>query len=326
MQFFTEHNDLVPDKYIGAGAFGSVVIGCRPRDVPSDSDRRCDVAIKTSIYRIRVRGERSEEDIEGDESLTAARNELLIHELLAKRAPSAVPKLIASYNCIEPITASTQVVTGRQIIAADRLHITLAKYLKESKYILTPTLFDDLKRVVKLVSERAGVLHGDLHAENIMLDYATPPRWKLIDFGLAFRWREFTTAEEFMDHPSAYRMGWYCKENPTRLAHFWEMLADEETKAFRIPRWKHGRGTVSEIVFRNRKWLNLFEVYSVLVDKEKAFLRVDEDEIRPLTFEEDFPELPAELVELCESYCKFMLAREKRIERQEKQEKKEQKG
>lgn len=301
LDFFLEYNGLTEtSEEIGESTAGAVYVTCRPRDA-DPIDRMCDVAVKVSRFSLTGRdaGPRK-----------VARNELKMHEILSKRAPDVVPTLLASYECVTE-DEETGARTATQCIASELLYETLAEWLGKRNMILAQQHFTAMKEAIALFTTRGQVIHGDLHAGNIMSVDHTGRQWKLIDFGFTFESDKYATESAFITSKELAEFRISCVGRYYRLE---DGAPAEMKKMYTIAGVSSQTG--SQILFRRRKLLNLFQLYNVLVNRHKVKIAVDDigdivehesDEpagVRFMTLKEDFPELPADLVAVFEAMCK----------------------
>ena len=159
---------IIPDKIGEKSKYGSIYQAC--------CGKKCDYVLKFQYDKLKTS------------------DEIKIHKHIYDLAPKLVPKIIDDYEC----------KLGRGIIL-EKLDLTLGKALEiideeedELKKIkIKINIQKDLREMVNVLHNYCGIIHNDLHVNNIMCkinnnmdaddddddDDGMFTDWKIIDFG-----------------------------------------------------------------------------------------------------------------------------------------------
>jgi len=153
---------LLPGRVLGTGGFGVVVMA---------SMRGTIVAAKLPRERVAVRHIKT---------FASVINELRVHRYIRH------PNLVLFYGaCIDPVASSIALLY--ELVRGHRLdHFVHQKLDPGDGVMRTKLLLDVASALRYLHSLRPCIVHGDIKTSNILVEsFATPPRAKLLDFGLS---------------------------------------------------------------------------------------------------------------------------------------------
>lgn len=154
-------------RLLGSGVYGKTYISCFKNGCDSKFETGCNYAAKV-VDLTPERGEFS--NVEGISLMDAFTYEVMISRLMSRIGVG--PKVYEVF-ITRTVTSRNKKVFG--IIIMEKLHMQTAVFSEEQMESL---IFSNITPM-----HEAGVFHGDLHGENVMVTKDGDPR--LIDFGIA---------------------------------------------------------------------------------------------------------------------------------------------